>query len=723
MKGLYRRLFFALSVAAVLTVPTAFRFAPDDFNLTWRWAAGMLWLLPPLVFSLWQRPYMPGTGGEDHWRESLPEIILVLFVLGYLFTGAAAHPWFFFVDWAPAARLNPLGSGPASLFFLWAFFWTILLLRRGNGGRLVLYLLLASQALALFVLLAKTGGLPLYRDDHPSFLFRLWAFGKIFPRLTSYTPFWNGGVMESVITKTGVLAPGILLWPLWKFADVAAVYTPAIGFVYIVFVPWLVVFSLRFMELSAAAALAGGLLSGAVSLTFFLWFLHFGTVGANLTTAFVLPFAACLYRIVILDDRRVTTGLLLALSAFFLLLWPPGGIMLVLVLAGTVFHLHRLSRRTLLTLLGAGTVTGLLYLRSAIIVLRGTDLLNFVLNTGEGAAAKGPGAVAVFSAGLETLQAEVLRSNPLLVVLAAGGLFTLKDRRLRLWFAPLIVAFALVAGWGEEVFPNLQLGRMVLPLLFLALAPAAAVLQRLLTLPSPRALPLKAVLLALLFVTGINGARIYGNGGPAPYTVLPPLVQDLVETVRREVPEGGRVLFAGTTVHAYGRGHVAFLPALAGREMMACDYYAFPPRMVEQNYPPRKYRLSEDDTFRFMDLYNVTLVFTYHPEWREFFLAQPDRYEPVSVSYGRHEHSSFRVLRTAAPLLKGKGTVEADFNVIRVKPAPGQERLVLRYNWEEGLVADGPAVIKPQRVWKDLQFIVVRPNGAEEVVIRHKSWL
>jgi hypothetical protein len=157
--------------------------------------------------------------------------------------------------------------------------------------------------------------------------------------------------------------------------------------------------------------------------------------------------------------------------------------------------------------------------------------------------------------------------------------------------------------------------------------------------------------------------------------------------------------------------------------MMACDYYAFPPQLVEQNYPPRKYRLTRDDTFRFMDLYNVTLVFTYHRDWREFFLAQPERYEALSVSYGRHEYSTFRVLRTPAPLLKGEGTVEADFNVIRVKPAPGQERIVLRYNWNDGLVVDGPAVIKPQRVWKDLQFIVVRPNGAEEIVIRHKSWL
>ena len=52
----------------------------------------------------------------------------------------------------------------------------------------------------------------------------------------------------------------------------------------------------------------------------------------------------------------------------------------------------------------------------------------------------------------------------------------------------------------------------------------------------------------------------------------------------------GSSLFAGETVHGYGGGHVAVLAYLTGRQMMACDYYAFSPDLVEYNYPPREWR-------------------------------------------------------------------------------------------------------------------------------------
>jgi hypothetical protein len=397
--------------------------------------------------------------------------------------------------------------------------------------------------------------------------------------------------------------------------------------------------------------------------------------------------------------------------------------MVLFVLAAAALHVRRLSAGKVKALLVAGGLTAALYLRPAAVILKGTDLLAFVLQRGGGdGGSTAPGAD-VFAAGLETLVQEAHKANPLLLLLGLGGLFVMREKKLQRWLALPALLFALTAAWGEKLLPNLQLGRMVLPLLVLSVLPAAAAADRLLSLPRRRWGALQSLLLALLLLSGVNGARLFGNGGPAPYTVLSPEVRKVVETVRREVPPGGRALFAGTTVHAYGRGHVAFLPAMAEREMMAADYYAFPPRTVEQNYPPRRYRLTREDTFRFMDLYNVSLVFTYHRDWREYFLDQPERYEALSISTARHAYSTFRVLRNPSPLLEGEGVVEADFNVIRVRPAPGQKRLVLRYNWNDSLQAAGKAAIAPQPVWKDLTFIAVEPNGEEEVVIRHRSRL
>ena len=46
--------------------------------------------------------------------------------------------------------------------------------------------------------LVATHGVPLYRDDHPSFIFRLWEFGRAFPRFVTYNPYWNAGVVDGV---------------------------------------------------------------------------------------------------------------------------------------------------------------------------------------------------------------------------------------------------------------------------------------------------------------------------------------------------------------------------------------------------------------------------------------------------------------------------------------------------------------------------------------------
>jgi hypothetical protein len=201
-------------------------------------------------------------------------------------------------------------------------------------------------------------------------------------------------------------------------------------------------------------------------------------------------------------------------------------------------------------------------------------------------------------------------------------------------------------------------------------------------------------------------------------------VRGLVHFVRNAVPPGGRVLFAGATVHFYGRGHVAFLPCLTGREMMACDYYAFPPGTVEYNYPPRAYRLKREDTLAFMDLYNVTHVVTYHEDWRRYFLDQPERYQPLLLPPEKNRaYCIFKVKRTPDIFLKGSGTVTADFNRIRVDLDAAREEVVIKYNWCDDLRVSQPAEIFPHKAWKDINLIGIRPNGAQAVDIRYGGWL
>ena len=122
----------------------------------------------------------------------------------------------------------------------------------------------------------------------------------------------------------------------------------------------------------------------------------------------------------------------------------------------------------------------------------------------------------------------------------------------------------------------------------LLLVPAAALALRYLLLRRGRLWAgLQGVALALLVLLVPNAGSLYAGKGVAPFAAMPKWIADFSAWVGENVPENGRLLFAGRTSHAYGRGHVAYLPLLAGREMLACDYYEFPPGLAETDSPPR----------------------------------------------------------------------------------------------------------------------------------------
>ncbi|MBI3985510.1 MAG: hypothetical protein HY343_01205 [Lentisphaerae bacterium] len=194
--------------------------------------------------------------------------------------------------------------------------------------------------------------------------------------------------------------------------------------------------------------------------------------------------------------------------------------------------------------------------------------------------------------------------------------------------------------------------------------------------------------------------------------------QSLVRMIRSETPEGARVLFAGPTVHFYGNhGHVAVLPALTGREMMACDYYHFPPKSVEYNYPPAVFRKKGDERiFEFMDFYNVSLIITYHPEWMAALRGSPDYYEEIAGAM--EDAAVFRVLRGNSLFLKGEGRVRADFNRLDVSLPRLQDDVVLKYNWFKSMRASPPVELFPVEIEKGYNLIGVRPHGVKDFSIR-----
>ncbi|NCA83562.1 MAG: hypothetical protein EOM72_12610 [Opitutae bacterium] len=688
---------------------------------SWAVASGLLilaWLLAG------GRMLKPGRGALRGrlWVE-LPSAMLLASAVLFLFTGATLHPWTYFHGWLPH-----LGRGLANAkavmpwFILLTAAATPFLFRRRPGLARVLFgLLVAAQIASFAIFLHTTGGAALYKDDHSSFLFRLWEFARTFPQYLNYNPWWNGGAVNAYCTSSGTGALGLLLLPLWRWIPVHEAYTPGLGLIYIGLLPWMAVASLRIMGASRVAAACAGLLALGVSRHFFLWLFHYGTACAPLVASFTLPVAACVYRVVWLDRREKWLAAALVGSAGMLLQWPPGGLMALPIAAAFLLSWRQWSWKKIGFLaLCAGIVLALCSRLLLVIGLKGGAVVSHVMG---GAAEAEPRTLAeVLEKGFHFWAGHMQEGHPVLLFFGFAGLVALSARSVRRWFGPALLLFFLIAGWGPQLKPKLELGRMAIPMMFLAVGPAAIGCARLLRGADWRLAPARAALVVLLGLGGWNVARLYGNQGSGYYQFMPEAIHDFAARLRSEVPEGGRVMFAGPAVHYFGRGHVAYLPCLVGREMMAVDYYHFPTTYVQYEYPPAGFNQTPEQVLDFIRLYNITHVVTYHERWKAFFRGLAGSCEELG-GYEGVAASVFRMRREPTQFLRGSGRVAADFSRLAVQvDDPGGEA-VLCYNWVEGLSAPAPVELFPHDAGKAVRLIGIRPNGTAEFSIRYRSWL
>lgn len=658
-------------------------------------------------------------------RKVWPLLTLTAVLVLFLFASIIRHKWFYFLHWLPQASGKMLFQSSAFWFVFLALLLLPFFLRRNRRTALLLGLILAtSQVATLARFLYVTGGDVLARDDHPSFVFRLWQFRETFPQLMTYNPYWNGGVAEHMHVVSGTLGPGLLLWPLWHFAHIPDVYTVGVGLIFIVIVPFIAAASMRAVNGDRIAQWTAGLLALGVSQHFFLWLMQFGTIGANLAAAFIVPVSALLYRFICLDRRTFVTGLFLVLSMSFLLLYPPGAIMALPVALTALLHARRWTIKKVQALAWCGLAIFVLHGRTLILLLAHDDVLHFCTGAGHGATtgAGTPFSTAILNEGWLFLLAHLREGHPILLLLGVVGVFFAPRGTIRTWYLPILLGFALLVGWGRHWAPDLELSRMAIPMMFAVIPPAALAVSAILRTSHSRAAILRTALIALLILTGLNTYRLYDRQGYARYHSMMPDIERMIEWIQSDVPEGGRVLFAGHTIHAYGGGHVSFLPLLSGREMMACDYYHFSPKEVEYNYPPQPFRESADTIFEFFEIYNVTAVTTIHEKWMKSFRAHPDRYTEVTP-WGESDTAFFVVNRTPSQFVSNEGKVKAHFNRLDITVNDPNEEAVIVYNWAERLRVEPPAELFPYDAGRGVTLIGVRPNGRTDISIRYPGLL
>jgi hypothetical protein len=653
----------------------------------------------------------------------LPLLWLCAAMVLFLFSSPIRHRWFYFLRWVT----DPPGVNALS----WRFAtYTALLLpfvlwQPRRSALLLGVVAIAGMAVSADVFWRHTQGVFIGKDDHPSFVFRLWQLRETLPALMSYNPWWNAGKPDSHPLFSGTLAPGVLLWPFLRLFPVERVYTPGLIFLFFVFVPLMAALSVRALRGGLPAQAAAAVLSLGVSQHHYLWLLHFGTIGANLAAAMIMPVAALLYRLTVLrrTDRWTVAGTAASLA---LLLCYPVSFLTVLPL-GVSFLLQwrRWNRRVWRALLVVAIAVLLLHANTLRVLLVKVDFGNVVDRSRPAfipTAGLSPWTFAAVQDAWGHLIAHLRQGHPMLLFLGVLGIFFTPHRRLRSWYVPLLLGLAWLCGHGRFLAPHLQLTRIAIPMMFAVVTPAALHVGDLLRTGRLRWGLWRAAAIVLLALTAQNHARLLQNQGNVRYFPQMEGHRAMTEWIMAETPPDTRVLFVGQTVHAYGGGHVSVLPVLTGIEMMASDYYHFDPREVEYEFPPRPFRASIEGLRSYMDLYNVGIVLTYHRNWKEFLDGHPEDFEPAG-SWGDDDYiRGYRVRRASnGKLWRGAGRASAHFNRITVTTEAGPEEIVLGYHWAPRLVADPPVELFPFDAGEGIVLIGVRPGGSTEFVIRYRS--
>lgn len=651
-------------------------------------------------------------------RENGALIVMGVGALCYLASSAVLDPFFFMLEWLPRDG-RPWDAMLVRWILLCLASGAVLWKWPRAAFPMVLAILAFTVAGSVVGFVRETGLAALSNDDHPSFQFRMQALADSIPRVIYYNPFWNGGKVATYAAASGSVGPALFYLPFLSFLPMDRIYSAGLLVLFVGVVPVVAGGSVRVAGGSWTAACMAAILSLGTSWGFFRWLLKFGTVGACFAAVFLLPVACLLYRLLYGTEFRWRHGFVLVVCSCFFLAWPANGIFSVALLPALLLAIPRLNRRRVGWLLGCGAVIAVIIAPLAIGIVSRTDLAGFA----GGGALEHPHGAAGLREGLNTLGSALREVHPLLLWFGVIAAPFAGCARFRRFLPPILIPLLLMAGWSRMLPGGAAFERAMVPAGFLAVWPAALGCAKLVSSGKRRHAPMAALVIGLLAAGAYVTTRFYANDSQASYRVRPPDVDQLVEWIREHTPTDARVLFGGMTSHAYGGGHVAVLPMLAQREMMAADYYQFSPRLVEYFYPPREFRKTDGDVYRFLHLYNVSHVVAYdEASVVRFYRKYPDLYEEAATIEGPLPKTIFRVREPAGSLfLKNGGAVNASINRIELALEDPLADAAIRYNYSPELSVSAPAEIFPFET-QGRTFIGVHPHGEKRIVVRFRNW-
>lgn len=644
--------------------------------------------------------------------------------------------------------------GILALFFSLIFHWRYQVLQ----SQYVCWgLLVLAQGTVTVCFLDYAAGRLIFSDDHPSFLYRLILLRDFFPNIPFYNTAWNSGYSAREFFPSGMLNVFALSFP-WVYAlpeklqvtDLSG-YTKVIAYIFIWIVPVSVALAARLFGATPLSQLLAGMLAIAPSSALFEFALKFGTIGFALSSG-LFPLAFCMLLALTSEQTKRSMKFLLAvtlvcgltltwhlMSVAFLPLallivlraWKQkdGSFRVACVVAVGVLMINGLSIMTLLQeaplgqLFSRGTLPGASTSELPQRSLSPPDnQRDFAHSEVREAGSKRGDADNIkstrqwqvsFRHWVNEVQRLLCELHPALLVVGLFGIFFIRHKILRLALGATVLWFMFLASVGQDVKPQLELRRMILPLGYLLCLPSALVLERAFEgirnacngikpfSKIARCVPL-TFLFASVCYTPFAAHKGYTNKTSENFTFAPLELTDLAEAIQKKGGEG-RVFFSGFILHELGArafdtqdgGHVALIAALTEKELYASHYYHIFWSSVDPI--PEVYRQrGADGIEEFLNLMNVSSVVTFKKEWVQYCATQPQYREVFRA--GRFRLFERRQIESGF-FLSGSGIVNRVPAGLQI--TPGSKELVLKYRYFPRLKVQGLSLEKGEEEIKE----------------------
>ena len=173
--------------------------------------------------------------------------------------------------------------------------------------------------------------------------------------------------------------------------------------------------------------------------------------------------------------------------------------------------------------------------------------------------------------------------------------------------------------------------------------------------------------------------------------------------VVKEHSGGGRILYSGCVVHHLSNGHLAPLAYFTSTPLMASSQIHDLWRYT--SVFPDEYKWRGDEAIRrYLDLYNVSAVFSHERSWHDYFAARPDEYKLVwrSSPFRLYQRLHFR----NNYFLEGEGDVtgQNSNSITLIMRAP---QAVIKFNYFPFLTSSA-CEIAGRQISEHVRFIELK---------------